>query len=537
MSQTQTQQTNPPFVISTSQWAGMNLATSRSQIDDQEVWWTENLWPVAPGILRAGWGPNPAPVYNAPPGVKIRRIFFGNVNGEYEVGFIYKSDSTVDQVRLDTKEVIELGHLWQDNPSALAAFKIWRPAEFGYGQGGPGIALIGSPLGLFAWDGTTIYTPGAGAPPMLTGDFTGSTSTPMPSDLPGILAMEVYKERLWVVGATVVSFSAPGNGANFSTAAGGGEFAYYGDQLTGSYTDIAASAGYLWLFGDSSVQTIYNVLLNGAGTVTDPFTTTFLNSNVDPQVGHAFYRKVGIWSRAFTLWQSPGLFRLYGGSGRLISNKLAPMFDQGRVPSIDTSVITPSMAPLDLFGMRWMLFNAMFVDPWGQKRTLMLVFTDQTQEAAAVQAPIWTVATQGIELTEIGGYESGGHCSVYGTDGSSLYQLFDGPDPALVKRLSTKAYTGANVLTNKDFRNVYLKVRDNEMFGVSIRGTMTAQDGDAVGGEAELSFDVPPGGDQVCLCRADGKGMQAAVDLVSQSADFSIARLSLTFTERNIWGH
>ena len=345
--------------------------------------------------------------------------------------------------------------------------------------------------------------------------------------------MEVYKDRLWVAGATVISFSAPGNGVDFSAAGGGGSFAYYGDQLTGSYTALAASAGYLFLFGDSSVQTIYNVQLSGDGSLTNPYLTTFLNSNVDPQVGQGFFRPVGMWSRAFTLFNGAGLFRLYGGNARMISNKLSPLF----VNNVNTNVVTPTMCPVDIFGTRWMLFNLWLIDPFGAERTLMLAFTDQTQEASAVQNPIWTTASQKYNIIEIAGYESEGVCHAYGHDGTSLYQLFAGADATLTKRISTNAYTGTNALTNKDFRNVYLKFKDNEGHGVSINGYVTAQDGASIGGTADCWFEGAPLADTLQFCRVDGKGTQMSVDLTSKSPDFSIARLSVTFTENNLWGH
>ena len=48
-----------------------------------------------------------------------------------------------------------------------------------------------------------------------------------------------------------------------STANGGCSFGYFGDRLVYSFMDIAASAGYLYIFGDSSIDAINNVTLIG----------------------------------------------------------------------------------------------------------------------------------------------------------------------------------------------------------------------------------------------------------------------------------
>ena len=69
------QRDNPPDVITLLAWAGMNQSASRGLIDDQETHWLENMFPIAPGQLRAGFGPSP-PIYTAPAGIAILRIFF-----------------------------------------------------------------------------------------------------------------------------------------------------------------------------------------------------------------------------------------------------------------------------------------------------------------------------------------------------------------------------------------------------------------------------------------------------------------------------
>src|SRR5215469_7577024 len=103
------QSANPPEIITLENWpaGGVNQASSRSAIGNEDVWWQENLFPLASGELRSAWGPSP-PIYTAPSGTSILRIFFANINSVDPLGFMFKSDGTVDQVQLQTGAVTSL---------------------------------------------------------------------------------------------------------------------------------------------------------------------------------------------------------------------------------------------------------------------------------------------------------------------------------------------------------------------------------------------------------------------------------------------
>ena len=81
-------------------------------------------------------------------------------------------------------------------------------------------------------------------------------------------------------------------------------------MLALGYTDMQQAGGFLYVFGDSMINVISYLQLVGQGTTTAPLTTTFLNSNIDPQVGHRFFRPVGIWSHAFTTYTGGGVYLL-----------------------------------------------------------------------------------------------------------------------------------------------------------------------------------------------------------------------------------
>jgi hypothetical protein len=340
--------------------------------------------------------------------------------------------------------------------------------------------------------------------------------------------MEVYSSRLWVAGKDVMSFSAPGNGAEFSTTSGGGSFGYFGGRLAYTFTDLAAVAGYLYVFGDSTTELISNVQLVGQGTVAAPYSTNFNFSNVDPQVGHAFPRPVGRLGRHLIQWNGAGVFMLTGGDAQQLSSKWTNTF-----LTLDTSLYLPTFATANVFGFRVLLCNGRFTDPWGVTRNLLLVYHP------VAGAPFWSVASQELELTNIGHYEDNSVIRPYGTDGYSLYRLFAQPSTALKKILATKALrgTGRAMLTIKDFRRIYLELHDNSGLGVALTGMLRTRGGGIPNGVEDFGFQLEEGNNYDTL----GGGMSCAgisgeVDLVSTSPDFTIERLHVAADERTLFG-
>jgi hypothetical protein len=550
------QSDNPFDLVSIEQWKGLNQQSRRGSIDDQEEWWNENFFALGPGNLRTCWGPS-APIYTAPAGTTILRIFFGFYGNETPqfgapppgaMGWMFLSDGTIDEVDLNSGATTGLrsrGPIWYAvAPQYWAAAKVWRPAFVGATVGQQGGVLFGSPAftvsgggpgGLYAWDGTTLSSPGEPAPDWLTDLAETDPTAPipdMPNGLPGIYGMEVYSSRLWVIGKDVCSFSAPSNGADFSTANGGGSFGYFGDRLVYSFNDIQASAGYLYLFGDSSVDAINNVTLIGTpGQIADPLTTDFNYFNVDPQVGQRFPRPCGRLGRYFTTFTGAGVSILQGGESVPISDKVTNIWN-----TLDTSDYLPTFAPATMFGFRVMLANGRFTDPFGVTRSLLLMFHPTKGNE------FWSVASQGMELKQIGSYEQDSTLIPYGTDGQSLFQLFAQPSQTLIKRLSTKQLRGAaskqqSALTIKNAKRLYAEIADVSGLGVSMTGSVTSGGGGIPGGTESVDFELTRGAQfGIIPAPLAGAGIWSAIDLQSNSPDFVVERLHLASEERTLFG-
>jgi hypothetical protein len=543
--------------ITMDEWQGLNQQSPRASIGDKEEWWNENLFAIGKGNLRACWGPS-APIYKAPDGVYILRIFFGFYGKNTSafgspppgrMGWMFLSNGNIDEVDLDTHEVTTIPNVWLPLGNFFwASAKVWRPRFVGNEPGETGGVLFGSPLGLFAWDGSTLSGPGDPAPDWLSSDSILGTTTDMPTGLPGIYTMEVFQERLWVAGKNVIAWSAPQNGASFDPDTGGGAMGYFGDKLVWSYMDMQASAGYMYVFGDSSTDIISNVQLSGLGTTASPFTTQFNYSNVDPQIGHGFPRPVGKWRRYFNtcnglqLGAQPissetpvnargAIYLLQGGEYKTVSEKISDLYN-----TLDISVFYPTFAAATMYGQAVQLLNGRFTDPWGVTRSMILMWHGHEQRPS-----FWNTASQNLELTNIGTYEENSVLNPYGTDGVYLYRLFNAPDPALPKRLSTKSFRtfGDQVdgMSIKQMRRVYAELHDQYGQGVEITGEIVTRGGGLPNGAEDISFEIPAGKrHDIVGTPCASAGMEAEMNLISYSPDFTIERIDGMIEERTLFG-
>jgi hypothetical protein len=444
---------------------------------------------------------------------------------------MFLSDGTIDEVDLSTHAVTHVGPAWTPiTPQYWASAKVWRPQFVGNTTGQGGGVLFGSPKGLYAWDGTTLSSPGDPAPDWLTdaAETTPPVSYTMPIGLPGIYCMEVYQNRLWVAGKDVISFSAPSNGADFSTTDGGGSVGYFGDTLRYSYMDMNHVLGYLFVFADSSIDMISNVTLSGQGTAQSPFITNMNYENIDVQVGQRFPRQVGRMGRFFQMFNGAGIFECRGGEALEIGEKITNVY-----VTLDSSLYYPTMAPANMFGFKVLLCNGRFTDPFGITRNLLLMYHPTAENK------FWSIASQNLELTHIGAYEQDSVITPYGTDGNSLYQLFAQPDPTLVKRFASKYLRGNELaqLTVKNWKRLFLEFYDNDGRGVAFTGNFSTGAGGVPAGVQDIGFQMPAGQRYAMEpCSIQGMGIAGAVDLQSLSPDFTIERLSIMVEEKTLWG-
>lgn len=505
------QSSNPYELVTIDQWRGLNNQAARQAIDDQEMWWSENFLSIGPGNLRTLWGLSSAlwtpsggqtiiglECYSSP-ALSPAAIAFLSDGSAYQIDLTFGTVNTVASAGTFTTSGTNLPNIrvkrWDSAPS-------------------PAHLLITSSDGYFAFDGT-FYKAGDASPSWLN----GGTPTTMPN-LGSSRMGEVFQERVWLIQDSEFLFSVAENGADFASADGGGAVPYNGDQLREAWTEFLQSSGFLYLFGDSSVNAINNIQVNSETNA-----TTFTNQNVDPQVGGINNSRVQAWNRAFVMVNPCGFWAIYGGAAQKISDKIQNLVATGDFDGVD--LIPSAMATI--YGVKCYLCLLTATDVFGVTRPMLFLWDGQK----------WSIASQEKTLTNISSAEINSQFFAYGTDGTSIYQLFSQPSVTLQKRISTKTLRGRNLMAIKNWRYVFGELQDNSGQGARITGSMTTGGGEVPGGALAVTIEVPQNAFDIVQglgAGSTGAGLWAELDLTSVSPDFTLERLSLAYDERTLFG-
>ncbi|MGH7995642.1 MAG: hypothetical protein ACREFX_04745, partial [Opitutaceae bacterium] len=191
-----------------TEFKGQNNQAGRSAIDDQEMWWSENLQPIGAGNLQL-LNDSGAPVWTTSGGTTIT-AFYCYVRGAQRYAIAFVSDGSAYEVALPSGSATEIA-----GAGTFSSTSPYVPRIAAWGSSGILILTTG---GYWAWDGT-LYAAGAASPSWLN----GGTATNMPSGVSGN-AVTVYQSRVIVENGPATSISAPSNGADFSASAGGTQF-------------------------------------------------------------------------------------------------------------------------------------------------------------------------------------------------------------------------------------------------------------------------------------------------------------------------
>jgi hypothetical protein len=471
------------------EFGGINTRSDRTDIGDEEFSWLENFIPAADGDLSALYS-NAAPIKT----VAVKTIvYFKMFNiGATQFAALFYSDGTADQVSMAGATVVI---------SAVAG-KFYNGGDLPFvaqwASSGIIIVTTASANGYFAWDGA-LHSPGDATSPAW---LNGGTPTAMPNGIQGTY-VETYQSRVWVDNGATGFLSAPANGASFSGATGGGAFPSTDSFLRIKYTALRQSSGFLYLFGDSSINVISNVQTSGS-----PIATTFNNQNVDAQVGTPWPDSVEAFSKGLTFGNPVGIHVLYGGSTERVSEQLDGIF---RTANFAAPV--PSSAVATIFGINCYCTLVRMTDLFGNVRNIMCCWTGKK----------WFLASQDKDLTFIGTQEINSQLFAWGTDGASLFQLFQVPSTTLKKIIQTKLWGGDGYLIIKQALRAYSLGTDRSGNGYSFTGTidMLTEQGTAT---APITLGAPP--QQVTWINNLGQPVQF-INNAAQPVTFTRQGLSL----------
>jgi hypothetical protein len=420
---------------------GINTRTARTSIKDEQYSWLENLMPIAEGNLRSLWS-NAAPIYTAGGGKQIIYIKMFNI-GAAQYAAVFLNDGTAYQVAMNGAVVpISAAPGTFYNGTTLPNAAQW---------GSSGLIIVGAPAsgnGYWAWDGT-LWPPGNATSPTWLND---GTPTAMPTGVAGTY-VETFQSRAWVCNGTNLLFTAGGNGAQFAAGSGGGVTPATDSFLRVGFTAVKQANGYLYLFGDSSVNVISNVQTSASSV------TTFNNQNTDPQVGTAWPASIVQWGRGLMFANATGVYLLMGGAVEKVSVPLDGLF----LAAVFSP--RPTAAIHYLYEVKCYCLTLGVLDLFGVRRMVVCCFNGER----------WFLASQLIEPVYIDLQEIDSVITAWGTDGNSLFQLFQTPSTSLSKILQSKLWQGDSYIIVKQALRLYGLGEDFSGNGYMMTGTLDMQ--------------------------------------------------------------
>lgn len=462
-----------PLPLVFEEFKGLNTKPTRNDIDDNEMYICDGFFPIGKSNLRILPDIGPS-LYTVPTGKTIISYYFANISTT-PVAIVLLSDGSIVQVNTtngDTTAVAPSGTI--TNPAngigltqasgnqfiiivapQTNGFWIWNGTLlFDAGTLSPEITVVNGGSGYTSatvtvsggsGTGTAFSTtlqngviisvdvtnPGSGYvigdTPTLTVTGTGSgaslTAVIMPFGIQGT-NIETFVGRSWVENGPNILFTAPESVVDFSASDGGGIITSQDSFLRYSYIGIKQSNGFLYLLGDSSMNAISGVTTNVVDSV--PL-TTFTNQNVDPQIGTAWKDSVQVFSRNIVFANSFGIHVSYGGAVTKISSPLDGIY--ATVPDIGN--FQPSSAIASVFGLQIYMLLYPVVDQWTGIRLNKLLIWDSQK---------WFTSQQGVDLKYIASQEINSILTAWGTDGASIFPLFQSPSNAFLKVAQSKLW-------------------------------------------------------------------------------------------------
>jgi hypothetical protein len=260
--------------------------------------------------------------------------------------------------------------------------------------------------------------------------------------------IETDQDRVWIGNGAAVADTPPKNRVIYSdpgtpTGFGNGGGAFQSDDsfLRVGYHWLKQTNGFLYLGGDSSTNYISGVSTSStAATSTTPAgppITTFSNLNVDPQIGSPWPASVQVLSRNIVLANPQGIFVSYGGAMTKISTPIDPLY--ASCPNL-TGSANWSSAVANIFNV--------------QVYMLLIQVYDQLAGGLIAKLILWDgkrffTSQQSKSLTFIASQEVNSVLTAWGTDGTSIFRLFQNQSTLFTKRLQSKLYAGEGYFITK----------------------------------------------------------------------------------------
>jgi len=239
------------------------------------------------------------------------------------------------------------------------------------------------------------------------------------------VSIEVFKNRVWLVNNSFRYTSAPGSVSDFAATDGGIISQNTDSFLTVALRGLRQANGFLYEWGDSSINAISNPITTVTGNLAS---TTVTITNIDPQIGTLYPGTIQPFGEAIVFANPLGVYELFGSSVKKISTKLDKLFAQ-TLAQVNSN---PSAAIVIINDIKFYALDFLVYDPIQRINRQLILLWDGFEWYVATQVSN-IIALQTLSLT-------GSNYAAYGSDGTHIYQCFTTPSGALPKKIISKYY-------------------------------------------------------------------------------------------------
>lgn len=383
---------------------------------------------------------NPGTYYGAPPSVSVSDPGYGSGSSHVSGGSGWTGTAVISTGQITSLKVTNSGSGYTTPPEVVIV---------GDGSGFVATAQIAANQVV----GFVITNYGFGytkALVLLQGGNNAANATfaVFPWGISGT-CIENNQSRSWIANGAAVSNNPPKDRVIYSDPEtptgfgnGGGGFQSEDSFLRVGYHWLRQTNGFLYLGGDSSTNYIGGVSTSAtAATATTPAgppITAFSNQNVDPQIGSPWPASVQVFSRNIVLANPQGIYVSYGGAMTKISTPIDPLYDT--CPTLNSPGANFSSAVANIFGVQvYMLLLPVLDSQTGNVGNKLLMWNGKR----------WFTSQQSKSLSFIASQEYNSTLTAWGTDGTSVFRLFQTPSNKFTKRLQSKFYAGSGYWMTK----------------------------------------------------------------------------------------
>jgi hypothetical protein len=333
------------------------------------------------------------------------------------------------------------------------------------------------------------------------------TVTLMPFGIKGT-CIETYVSRIWIGDGNRIFFTAPESLVDFGN--GGGVFQDTDSFQRFAYVDLKQSNGFLYLISDSSVNYISGVTTSGT-----PPITTFTNLNIDPQIGSDSRDSVTVYSRQILFGNGKGVYAITGGAVQKISTQL----------DLEFYSPFPTPATMGNYGKSSAVFQVFAEDTYTMLVAVFNPFTRANENLFLVwNGKRWFTASQTAPILLVNTFEQNSQLIAYGTDGFSLFPLFQNAGSTnLMRALQSKLWVKPTIVTEKKAWAIFalFECYNTTTLDFDIdteTGEFNVTQGEFVGSGTQLA----PGIQWARSSALAPAGHTIGFTMTSQSADFAL---------------